>query len=511
MGFVLLGTQPASKIPAWGSAIPILAKGKPKNPIHSHRGVWDGVFAMGTSAPDPSRAEFTAVNPTTDEVVQSYRGHTEDEIHDILEAAWKSYLKWRLTDFETRAGLMQKAAKVLRRRADEFAGLMALEMGKPLKDGRAEAEKCATGCDYFAAHAEEFLKSRDVPMDGAKAFVIHNPLGVILALMPWNFPFWQVFRFAAPTLMAGNTAVLKHANNVPGCALAVESVFRDAGFPDDVFRTLMIDIPAIEGVIRDPRVAAVSLTGSVAAGKAVARQAGDVLKKCVLELGGSDAYIILEDADLPQAAATCAKGRLINTGQSCIAAKRFLVPAKVRADFEELLVKEMQKPRIGDPLAKTTDLGPMARRDLRERLHEQVEKSRAAGARVLLGGEIPAGPGAFYPATVLTDVREGCPAYHEELFGPVASVIPVDSEDEALRVANSTDFGLGSAVFTRDLERGERIAAQELEAGSSFVNEFVRSDPRLPFGGIKQSGYGRELSTFGIHEFVNIKAVYVKR
>jgi succinate-semialdehyde dehydrogenase/glutarate-semialdehyde dehydrogenase len=329
--------------------------------------------------------------------------------------------------------------------------------------------------------------------------------------MPWNFPFWQVFRFAAPTLMAGNVAALKHANNVPGCALAMESIFREAGFPEDVFRTLMIDIPAIAGVIHDPRVAAVSLTGSVAAGKAVARQAGEVLKKCVLELGGSDAYVILEDADLEQAAAVCATGRLLNSGQSCIAAKRFIVPKKVRPAFEDLLVKRMAAPRFGDPFASDTDLGPLARRDLRDKIHQQVEASVAQGARVLLGGKLPAGQGAFYPATVLTDVREGCPAYHEEIFGPVASVIPVESESEAIAVANDADFGLGSAVFSRDLERAEKIAANELEAGSSFVNDYVRSDPRLPFGGIKESGYGRELSSFGIQEFVNIKTVYIKR
>jgi succinate-semialdehyde dehydrogenase / glutarate-semialdehyde dehydrogenase len=291
----------------------------------------------------------------------------------------------------------------------------------------------------------------------------------------------------------------------------MESVFREAGFPEDVFRTLMIDIPAIEGVIHNPRIAAVTLTGSVAAGKAVARQAGEVLKKCVLELGGSDAYVILEDADLEQAAGVCATSRLINSGQSCIAAKRFIVPKKVRPAFEDLFVKRMAAPRFGDPFASDTDLGPLARRDLRDKIHQQVEASVAKGARVLLGGKLPAGPGAFYPATVLTDVHEECPAYHEELFGPIASVIPVESESEAIAVANATNFGLGSALFTRNLERGEKIAANELEAGSSFVNEFVRSDSRLPFGGVKESGYGRELSSFGIQEFVNIKTVYIKR
>jgi succinate-semialdehyde dehydrogenase / glutarate-semialdehyde dehydrogenase len=471
----------------------------------------DRRIVMSTPLGESGRAEFKAINPSTGELAKIYPGHTAAEVDEIIQSVQDAFWKWRRTDFETRAGLMRRAADVLKKRAGDFAELMANEMGKPLKDGRAEVEKCALGCEYFAGNAAEFLKNQDAKVEDAKAFVAFNPLGVVLALMPWNFPFWQVFRFAAPTIMAGNTAVLKHANGVPGCALAAEAVFREAGFPENVFRTLMVDIPAIEGVIHDPRVAAVSLTGSIAAGKAVARQAGEVLKKCVLELGGSDAYVILEDADLEQAARICAKGRLINTGQSCIAAKRFIVPAKVRDDFERLLVAQMALPRIGDPFAKDTDLGPLARHDLRATLHRQVEASVSKGARVLLGGKIPTGPGAFYPATVLTDVHEGCPAYQEELFGPVASVIPVESEEDALRVANATRFGLGSAVFTRDLDRGEKIAAERLEAGCSFVNDFVRSDPRLPFGGIKESGYGRELSSFGIHEFVNIKTVYVKR
>jgi succinate-semialdehyde dehydrogenase / glutarate-semialdehyde dehydrogenase len=465
---------------------------------------------MNSTVWKAQRAEFKAINPSTGELVKAYQGHSQQEVDTILQAVSSAYGPWRSTDFETRANLMRQAAKVLRRRAGEFSELMAAEMGKPLKDGRAEIEKCAIGCDYFADNAARFLQPQNMQIEGAKVFVTFNPLGVVLALMPWNFPFWQVFRFAAPTLMAGNVAVLKHANNVPGSALAAESIFREAGFPEGVFRTLMIDIPAIAEVIQDPRIAAVSLTGSVPAGKAVARQAGEVLKKCVLELGGSDAYVILEDADLEKAAAVCATGRLINSGQSCIAAKRFVVPKKIRSAFEELLVKQMAARRFGDPFAPDTDLGPLARRDLRDRIHQQVEASIAKGARVLLGGKVPAGNGAFYPATVLTDVQMGCPAYQEEIFGPVAAIIPVESESEAIEVANATSFGLGSAVFTRDLERGEKIAANELEAGASFVNEFVRSDPRLPFGGIKESGYGRELSGFGIHEFVNIKTVYVK-
>ncbi|MEO8567079.1 MAG: aldehyde dehydrogenase family protein, partial [Betaproteobacteria bacterium] len=336
-----------------------------------------------------------------------------------------------------------------------------------------------------------------------------NPLGVVLAVMPWNFPFWQVFRFAAPGLMAGNAGVLKHASNVPGCALAIEDIFRRAGFPANLFRTLMIGNKRVDAVIEHPLVRAVTVTGSGAAGRAVAAKAGAMLKKTVLELGGSDPYLILEDADLELAARICAKGRLVNSGQSCIAAKRFIVVEAVRAKFEPLFVEKMKAARMGDPFDDQTEIGPQARTDLRDALHAQVEASLAKGARCLLGGKIPEGRGAYYPATVLTDVRPGMPAYEEELFGPVAAVIPVKSETEAIAVANDSVFGLGGAVITRDLARGERIAADLIESGCVFVNESVRSDARLPFGGVKESGYGRELSSYGIREFVNVKTVYV--
>jgi succinate-semialdehyde dehydrogenase/glutarate-semialdehyde dehydrogenase len=365
-------------------------------------------------------------------------------------------------------------------------------------------------CDYYAAEAHGFLKPETIATDASRSLVAFCPLGVVLAVMPWNFPLWQVFRFVAPALMAGNAGLLKHSSNVSGCALAIEEIVKTAGFPPGLFRTLLVSSKAVAGIIEAPEVQAVTLTGSTPAGRSVAATAGRVLKKSVLELGGSDPYLILEDADLELAAESCAASRLINSGQSCIAAKRFIVVDEVRARFEELFVERMRARRLGDPLEDGVDVGPQARTDLRDELHEQVAKSVAAGARALLGGSRPAGPGAFYPPTLLTGVRKGMPAHDEELFGPVAAVIAVKDEAEAVRVANDTVFGLGAAVFTRDAARGERIATHALEAGSCFVNSFVKSDPRLPFGGIKESGYGRELGSYGIREFVNVKTVYVK-
>jgi succinate-semialdehyde dehydrogenase / glutarate-semialdehyde dehydrogenase len=354
-----------------------------------------------------------------------------------------------------------------------------------------------------------FLAPEPAEGSASKSFVTFQPIGVVLAVMPWNFPFWQVFRFAAPALMAGNAGLLKHASNVPGCALAIEDVFRKAGFPEHLFKTLLVGSSAVDAIIAHPLVRAVTLTGSGPAGRAVAKKAGEMLKKSVLELGGADAYLVLEDADIAFAARACAAGRLINSGQSCIAAKRFIVVESVLKAFEKAFVKEMADTKVGDPLLLETEVGPLARVDLRDALHEQVEKSIAKGARRLLGGKVPDGPGAFYPPTVLTDLRPGMPAYEEELFGPVASVIPAKDEAEAITVANSSVFGLGGGVFTRDLARGERIAAEAIEAGSVCVNATVVSDPRLPFGGVKESGYGRELSHYGIKEFVNIKTVVV--
>jgi succinate-semialdehyde dehydrogenase/glutarate-semialdehyde dehydrogenase len=450
-----------------------------------------------------------SINPADGEVVGSYAEITPAAAASAVGAAHAAFPAWRRTSFAARAALMRKAAGVLRARSDEFARLMALEMGKPVTAGAAEVAKCAVGCEYYAEHAERFLAPEAAPTESRKSFVAYNPVGVVLAVMPWNFPFWQVLRFAAPTLMAGNTAVLKHASNVQGCALAIESVFHDAGFPRDVFRTLVIGSGQVDALVENRHVRAITLTGSGPAGRKVAAKAGAMLKKTVLELGGSDAYLVLEDADLDLAAAACAKGRLVNSGQSCIAAKRFVVVERVRAPFEERFVAEMAKARFGDPLDAATVYGPLARQDLRDELHRQVEASVAGGARKLLGGEVPAGRGAFYPATVLTDVRAGTPAHDDELFGPVASIISARDEADAIRIANASAFGLGGGVFTRDLARGERIATESLEAGSAFVNQTVVSDPRLPFGGVKESGYGRELASFGIREFVDVKAVSV--
>jgi succinate-semialdehyde dehydrogenase/glutarate-semialdehyde dehydrogenase len=455
------------------------------------------------------KPRFETVNPATGKPGRSYDGHSIPEALAIARNVRSAFQAWRRVPFSERARLMKEAARVLRSRQAEFAETMTSEMGKLLADGRAEIEKCAFNCDYFADNAEAFLSRRPVDLDGHKAFITFNPIGTVLAVMPWNFPFWQVFRFAAPTLMAGNTAVLKHASNVPGCALAIESVFREAGFPDDIFRTLLIPSANVKFLIDDPSIAAVTLTGSVAAGRHVAAAAGEVLKKTVLELGGSDAYLVLEDADIAQAAKVCATARMVNGGQSCIAGKRFIVVRPVREAFERALTAEMERYVMGDPRSEETKLGPLESVKARDQIHDQVRRSLARGARLLTGGAVPHRPGAWYPPTVLTDVRPGMPAYDEELFGPVAAIIEAVDESDAIRIANDSRFGLGSGVITRDLARGERIAAEALESGMSFVNGNVRSDPRMPFGGVKESGHGRECSDFGIHEFVNIKSVAV--
>jgi succinate-semialdehyde dehydrogenase/glutarate-semialdehyde dehydrogenase len=451
-----------------------------------------------------------AINPATGETIKTYPTLTADEVSDIIAKSHEAFQSWRNTTFAERSGLMKKAAQILRDSVDEYAELMALEMGKAIKEGRAEANKCAWVCDYYADNAETFLAQEPVETDASRSFVSFQPIGVVLAVMPWNFPFWQVFRFAAPALMAGNVGILKHASNVPGCALAIEDVFRKAGFPENTFRTMLIGSSLVPGVIENPLVMAVTLTGSTPAGKAVAAKAGEMLKKTVLELGGSDPYVVLEDADLDETVDTCVLSRLINAGQSCIAAKRFVVVEGIKEKFEALYVEKMKAYKMGDPMDETVSVGPQARCDLRDDLHRQVEESIKMGAVSLLGCEIPDDKGAFYPPSVLTNVKKGMPAYDEELFGPVAAIIPVRDEAEAIRTANDSVFGLGAAVFTQDVEKGVRLAEKEIQAGCCFVNAFVRSDPRLPFGGIKESGYGRELSHYGIKEFVNIKTVYLK-
>ena len=455
------------------------------------------------------RPDFTTVDPANGAAGRRYTAHSAPEAQEIACAAHEAFLSWRRTSLDRRSELMREAAAVLRRRQQDFAELMTAEMGKTRNDGVAEIEKCAFNCDHFAEHAKHYLAREAVDMGGPKAFVTYSPLGVVLAVMPWNFPFWQVFRFAAPAIMAGNAAVLKHASNVPGCALAIESVFREAGFPDNLFRTVLIPSRDVQALIDDPAIAAVTLTGSVEAGRQVAGAAGAALKKSVMELGGSDAYLVLEDADVDYAAKVCAAARMVNGGQSCIAGKRFIVVAPVRERFERALVRAMQDYRMGDPRDPETKLGPLQSVKARDAIHDQVRRSIDAGAQLLLGGEIPDRPGAWYPATVLSNVRPGMPAYDEEVFGPVAAIIEAADEEDAIGIANDSQFGLGSGVITNDLARGERIATEEIEAGISFVNENVRSDPRLPFGGVKQSGYGRECSYFGIREFTNIKTVLV--
>lgn len=451
-----------------------------------------------------------AINPTTGKTVKKYDSHSDTDVEQMIGKAHKTFQDWRKTSFAHRSKLMKKAAKVLIDNKEKYAKLMTEEMGKVYKSAISEVEKCAWVCEYYAEHAETFLADEIIESDAQKSMAAFRPLGVVLAVMPWNYPFWQVFRFAAPSLMAGNVGVLKHASNVPGCALAIQEIFEQAGFPKNAFATLMISSKQVEKVINNKLVKAATLTGSEPAGSAVAAAAGKRIMPTVLELGGSDPYLILEDADLEYAAEQCKTSRLLNTGQSCIGAKRFIIMEKVYDDFMKHFIKKMKAAKMGDPMQEDTDLGPMARTDLRDELHEQVLKSIDKGADCLMGGEIPEGDGAYYPATILTNIKKGMPAYSEEFFGPVALVFKVKTLAEAIEIANDTDFGLGAAVFTQDIEKGEDIAKNRLEAGCCFVNHFVKSDPRLPFGGIKTSGYGRELSHYGIKEFVNIKTVYIK-
>lgn len=451
-----------------------------------------------------------SINPATGEKIKTYTLHTEQEVSDKINATYKAWLSWRDSSVEERARLLNKMADVLTSRKAELAKLMALEMGKPVTQGLAEVDKCASVCKYYAEHAKDHLADISVETEATKSFIAFKPIGVVLAVMPWNYPFWQVFRFLAPALAAGNCGVLKHASNVPGCALAIEEIVKQAGFPENVFSTLLINSKEVEKVIEHKYIKAVTLTGSGPAGSKVAQKAGELVKKTVLELGGSDAYIVLEDADFDLAVKACVEGRLLNSGQSCIAAKRFIVVKPLIEKFTEQYVQLMKAKIMGDPINEKTEVGPQARVDLRDELHKQVTDSIKAGAVCKLGGELPKDKTAFYPPTVLTNVKKGMPAYDEELFGPVAAIIEANDEAQAIELANDSIFGLGGAVFTKDLKRGEHIATNLIQSGSCFVNAFVKSDPRLPFGGINQSGYGRELGLFGIREFVNIKTVYVK-
>jgi len=449
-----------------------------------------------------------SINPATGEILESFKETSGQELDRILTGAHAAFLQWREVPFARRAQRMREAAQTLRTRRAEYARTMTLEMGKPIVQGEAEVDKCAWVCEYYADHAEAFLAEQPRETEASRSYVRFDPLGPVLAVMPWNFPFWQVFRFAAPALMAGNAGVLKHASNVPRCALAIEEVFREAGFPRGLFSTVLVGSSAVAALIANPRIVAVTLTGGDRAGSKVAEQAGRELKKTVLELGGSDPFIVLADADLAAAARTAAEARLINSGQSCIAAKRFIVVEPVTDQFLDRFLDELRSRRMGDPLVRGTQVGPQARLDLRDSLHEQVAESVKRGAKLLLGGEVPAGKGAFYPPTLLAAVDKGMPAFDEETFGPVAAVIRAKDAADAVRLANDSAFGLGASLWTQDRARAERMAAQ-IEAGSVFVNGVVKSDPHLPFGGIKRSGYGRELSEYGIREFVNIKSVWI--
>ena len=454
-------------------------------------------------------ATITTINPATNQEIKTITLHTDDEVSQIISDAHDTFKNYRRSSFADRAVMMMKAADLLEERKDIIAETMTLEMGKTYHASQSEVDKCAWVCRYYAEHAQEFLADEMVDTDASKSYISYRPLGVILAVMPWNYPLWQVLRFAAPALMAGNVALLKHASNVPESALHIEAIFRDAGFSEHAFRTLLIGSSQVKKVLENPHVKAATLTGSGPAGAAVAALAGEHIKKTVLELGGSDPYIVLDDADLDMAAKACMTSRLLNAGQSCIGAKRFIIVESVYGKFLLKFKHEMESARMGNPM-QAVDIGPMARHDLRDEVHQQVIDSVSAGAILLCGGHIPDAEGAYYPPTILTDVKPGMPAYDDEIFGPVASVIKVKDESEAIAIANDTEFGLGSCVFTEDIERGERIARDEINAGSCFVNQYVMSDPRLPFGGINTSGYGRELSYYGIREFVNIKTVYIK-
>jgi acyl-CoA reductase-like NAD-dependent aldehyde dehydrogenase len=449
-----------------------------------------------------------SINPATEEVLKSFEQCSEKQIAEALEKANEAFRSWRKTSLDERAVRMHRAAAYLRRHGARMANLITIEMGKPIVEAEAEVEKCAWNCDVYADDARRFLQDEARVSNATESYVQYLPLGVILAVMPWNFPFWQVFRFAAPALMAGNTCILKHASNVPQCALAIEEVFHEAGFPEPAFRSLLVPGSAVAPLIESAHVAAVTLTGSEAAGSTVASQAGRACKKTVLELGGSDPFIVLEDADLEAAARAAVRARYQNTGQSCIAAKRFIIVDALYRQFEEGFLAETRALKVGDPLDRETRIGPLARPDLRDDLDRQVRESVARGARLLMGGQRRTGPGYFYNPTVLAEVTPDTPAGREEVFGPVAALMRVRNADEAVRVANGSPYGLGSSLWTSDLTRARRLA-REIEAGQVFINGIVASDPRLPFGGVKQSGYGRELSEFGIREFVNIQTVWI--
>ncbi|MBI3125867.1 MAG: NAD-dependent succinate-semialdehyde dehydrogenase [Ignavibacteriales bacterium] len=449
------------------------------------------------------------INPSNGKIVQTFEQHSSKQVNEIIGLTHEAFLNWRNAGFSVRKVFMKKASAILREKKNEFGKILTLEMGKPIIQAIAEVEKCALVCDYYAENTENILSEEIIATDASESFVRFDPIGIVLAVMPWNFPFWQVFRFAAPALMAGNACLLKHASNVPMSALAIEEIFSQAGFPQNVFRTLLIGSSEVEEVINHPKIKAATLTGSEPAGKKVAESCGKVLKKTVLELGGSDPFIVLEDADIDTAVKIAITARLINNGQSCIAAKRFIVVEKVYDEFEKKFVQLMEKIKIGDPMNPETELGPIAREDLLCELEDQVKRSTQSGAKILCGGKRIEREGFYFEATILANVLPGTPAYEEEIFGPVASLIKAKDEEEAIRIANDSEFGLGASLWTANIEKAKLLAAR-IEGGSVFINGMVKSDPRLPFGGIKNSGYGREISHYGIKEFVNIKTVWIK-
>jgi succinate-semialdehyde dehydrogenase/glutarate-semialdehyde dehydrogenase len=450
------------------------------------------------------------INPTNEQVIMTYETMTSEYVKQTIESCYADATLWSNETLLQRSKKMIHVADILLANKNHYAALITNEMGKTLTSAMAEIEKCALACRHFATHAEIYLTDRSIKTDLSKSYVTYRPLGIIFAIMPWNFPFWQVFRVAAPALMAGNGFILKHAPNTTGCGLEIEKIFRTAGFPANIFRTVIIDTDQAPDIIKNLNIHAVTLTGSDRTGKKVGALALDSLKKIGLELGGSDPYIVLEDADLELAANCIIASRLNNSGQSCIAAKRLLVVSPVRAAFEELLLKKLNEYTVGDPTNESVQLGPLARADLLDHLHQQIKTSVKQGAKIIKGGFIPEQLGFYYPITVLTHVKKGMVAYEEELFGPVITFIDVRNEADAIEIANDTKYGLGAAVFTKDTSRGEKIAAEKIKAGTVFVNDFVRSDPRLPFGGIKASGFGRELSEEGIREFVNIKTIGIR-
>ncbi len=449
-----------------------------------------------------------SINPATEEVVARFEPLPGGQVERALERSMAAFREWRRRPFEERSEAMRAAGRYLRSEKGRLGGLITLEMGKPIVEAEAEVEKCAWACDYYAENAESFLRPDGRASTASESYVAFEPLGPVLAVMPWNFPFWQVFRFAAPSLMAGNTGILKHSSNVPQCALAIEEVFRASGFPDGVFQTLLIGSGAVGAVIADDRVRAVTLTGSDVAGSKVAEAAGRALKKTVLELGGSDPFIVLADADIEKAVEVGVRARNQNAGQSCIAAKRFIVEASVADEFESRFTEAVERLRVGDPMKRETQVGPLARGDLRDSLADQVRRSVEAGARLACGGRGLERRGYFYAPTVLTGVTPEMPAFAEETFGPAAALNRARDADQAIELANRSQYGLGASLWTADIERGKRLA-RDIESGSVFINGMVASDPRLPFGGVKRSGYGRELSEFGIREFVNVQTVWV--